>query len=383
MIDLGDLKRKLSFGEIYGNCSIRTFIAELLTCTAIESKRTIYSRSHKGKFKNDLKTFIDKFNSYWCCCNDDEDSLLYYNESKEALMHIGIGSDGITTISFDSLVKEEADYFDQVCKEQLTNKKKAPIYMLSTTQQGYTFTEIGDLSVPLIRDNYLDKIAEDFDYIVKNIKEPNPPGKLVILSGIPGSGKTFYIKGLINEIAHDCMCVFLPSKLITELDGPSLLPVLLKHKYGGFDDWDDDCGVTLSTDKETKSKPIVFIAEDCDNYLTARDGADSSLISGLLNYTSGIMGDLLNIRFIASTNAKYLKVDSALKRNGRLLKGCLIDLLPPEKANSVYQRLTEGKGTFVFEEPASLADVYAKSQGIDVEIPEEMEFKEKKMGFGA
>jgi len=101
----------------------------------------------------------------------------------------------------------------------------------------------------------------------------------------------------------------------------------------------------------------------------------------LLNYTDGIMSDLLNIRFIATTNAPHLQIDPALKRAGRLLKHCLVDELAVEQANKIYSRLTEDKGTDWFTEPTSLASIYARASGAELYDEGILEDKEKKLGF--
>jgi hypothetical protein len=64
------------------------------------------------------------------------------------------------------------------------------------------------------------------------------------------------------------------------------------------------------------------------------------------------------------------------------LAHCLVDDLPPEKANQIYLRLTEGKGTHIFAKPTSLANVYAMATGAQIYDPLEEEGRRKTLGFG-
>jgi ATP-dependent 26S proteasome regulatory subunit len=105
------------------------------------------------------------------------------------------------------------------------------------------------------------------------------------------------------------------------------------------------------------TKPMTFLIEDADACLVPRGADNVSLISSLLNLTDGIFGSMLDVRFIATTNASSIDFDPAITRPGRLCKHTYIDLLDSIKAGQVYARLTGGKEK-KYSSKVSLATVY-------------------------
>src|SRR5690606_15176095 len=104
-------------------------------------------------------------------------------------------------------------------------------------------------------------------------------------------------------------------------------------------------------------------------------GADNMHnISALLNLTDGLWGAALDLRIVATTNAKSLEFDPAITRPGRMTVLETIGKLDNEHANAVYTRLTgkaiKGSGSY------TLAEVYAAANGQLVKR------EERKLGFG-
>ena len=83
----------------------------------------------------------------------------------------------------------------------------------------------------------------------------------------------------------------------------------------------------------------------------------------LLNATDGIWGDALNLRVIATTNARHCEIDPALLRPGRLCCRLAVGLLRPEHASRVFERLTGAPRSF--EKPVSLAEIYAAARAAE------------------
>jgi len=221
---------------------------------------------------------------------------------------------------------------------------------------------------PLERGNYEDDVLKGFDRIVSDLSSSTPAGRVSILDGKPGGGKTFLVRGLLDAV-KDVIFVIVPSNLVQELAQPGMIPALVKlHQSRG-------------------QRPMVFLIEDADECLAPRMGDNMSSVSAVLNLGDGILGQLLDVRIVATTNARHQDVDEAIKRPGRLSAMIHVGLLSPEKAGEVYQRLT-GKPPYLFEldkmvgplfkGKTSLAEVYqlARDSGW---IPPP---KERKMGFG-
>ena len=112
---------------------------------------------------------------------------------------------------------------------------------------------------------------------------------------------------------------------------PDLLRILLpddEHSNSGGDD--DHCS------------PLVLLIEDADQCLISRMTDNLPAISTLLNLADGILGRCLDVRVIATSNAKVVDVDKALLRPGRICPGTgVINLpeLPGEQAKLVLERL--------------------------------------------
>src|SRR5690606_30039505 len=105
---------------------------------------------------------------------------------------------------------------------------------------------------------------------------------------------------------------------------------------------------------------IVLLIEDADACLAPRASDNISSISSLLNCADGILGSMLDIKIVATTNQDRLEFDSALVRPGRLSRHITVGELSAEKATEVYSRLT-GNDNFKYTESKILADVYIES----------------------
>ena len=167
--------------------------------------------------------------------------------------------------------------------------------------------------------------------------------------------------------------VIVPPEYVSELASPSFIPALTKIK-------DDDYylpGINEERTEEIKKASIVLILEDADKCLVPRGADNINSIASILNFSDGILGSILDIKIIASTNAKSKEIDPAIVRPGRLCCMVNIDALQYEKANKIYQQLRENTEVSLPEEKSyTLAEIYELALG---EKPEEV--VERKMGF--
>lgn len=264
--------------------------------------------------------------------------------------------------SIYSTDKELFDLIAKYIKKNVTTeyqKTKGFVYVLVQTNDGFKFQKAGIGGRKLIRDNYSSSVLNDFDMVIQEFEKTIPRGRLVILQGIPGTGKSFFIKGLLNEL-EDSIFIIITSEQINYLFEPLFISSLLDLKNQLIN--------------SEKNKSITLIIEDADSILVTRSSDNVSAISALLNFADGIIGDSLNIRFICSTNANKIHFDAALMRPGRLLKKIKIEPLTKEEASKVYKRLT-GKSISI-ENSMTLAQVYSLALGDNVE-----ERKLTKVGF--
>lgn len=199
------------------------------------------------------------------------------------------------------------------------------VYTLMATAAGYKIGQLGRIGRKFIPDNYPPDIRESFNKLVENIRAENPFGRLSILTGAPGTGKTFFIKGLIEEFKKVKFIMVDPG-IMTNISGPNLISTFLEEANPDY--------------------PIVLCIEDADSCLVGRMQDNMSYISSLLNLTDGIYGESLNIHVIASTNQKKVEIDPALARPGRMHQMIEFRKLNKEEAENIYKRETGQETSF-------------------------------------
>lgn len=265
--------------------------------------------------------------------------------------------------------QELATKIETYLKENFVKERDNTIHVIAQEHGGLTLHNLGTVESPLERSNYASDVLQSFDYIVGEFNKNNPYGRLAIVNGPPGTGKTFLLRSLVSQIKNS-LIVLLPTKLVSEIDSPNLITLLAEEKaeYGVFGG--------RHSDKPTQL-PILFVIEDADACLVPRESDNVLTISSLLNYTDGILGSMLDLRVIATTNAERIEFDEALTRPGRLCRHIYVGELSPDQASEVYKRLT-GKEK-VYKKPITLAEVYAEANGNFQEAKTE----KPTLGFGA
>jgi hypothetical protein len=192
------------------------------------------------------------------------------------------------------------------------------VQALLRTQGHYMLHNITWVNAPFKAENYAPEVVKGFEFICKELNRKDPHGRITILDGPPGTGKTWFIRALIHH-NKDCDFVIVPPDMISELGKPDLLPTFLLH-----------------TDED---KPLVLILEDADQMLAERMAESMTDITSALNMGDGILGEALNIRIIASTNQPLSRIDEAMQRPGRL--SCRIEVgeIPLDQASKLYTDL--------------------------------------------
>ena len=226
---------------------------------------------------------------------------------------------------------------------QRTLSKKAPsgtFHVLIRTQCGYSLASVGQVDAKLCRDNYPGPVLNKLDHVVGCLKSKDPCGRLVLLDGPPGTGKSYAIRGLSLEV--EATFVLVAPSLVGSLSGPELVPVLLAEKKRGC--------------------PIVLVMEDADHALVTRDRGELVQLSELLNMGDGLLGDLMDLRIIATTNAGRTDLDRAITRPGRLCSHVEFGALDAAHARRLVARLT-GEEDQRTVPHMTVADVYRMARG--------------------
>ncbi len=281
---------------------------------------------------------------------------------------------GATVIDVDYAVKQttlqtyssDPEFYKELA-ELATNltpisKEKGSLFALVSTQEGLSYTRIGVITSKLEREHYSSDVLAGYDYVVKQYKTENPFGRISILDGPPGTGKTFMLRGLVTELYSNTTFVVVPPSMVQQLGSPSFIPVM----------------ISLRDDYDLEDKNITLILEDADEVLAPRGGDNIASISALLNLGDGLMGAAFDIRIVATTNAKSEDLDEAIMRPGRLCRKIDVNALTSDHANRVLRRISKNDDA---EMPSrsknyTLAEVFAHSVDPQVAV------KTKTIGFG-
>jgi hypothetical protein len=159
----------------------------------------------------------------------------------------------------------------------------------------------------------------------------NHKNGLVVLHGVYGSGKTYYLRHLISNI--DRKFIYFPLNMIEAISSPEFLPFISQQPNS------------------------VLILEDCESLLVHRDNgfSNASALSNLLNLGDGLLADALSVNVICTFNSGLKKIDDAILRKGRLLARYEFKELEVNKARKLAQKI--GKNVLI-ERPMTVSDIY-------------------------
>lgn len=348
-------KRLVDFGQsVWGEFSnplsaITSRINSMRILLAEEKQIPIFERNFKSSGpigQKPLNSFLEahEFHLIYEFMSRTSENKLWSN-NQHSVLELKPSYGGVT-YELNTVSNEEIEDFRKLSKHRLTSKSN-DVHMVAQTTRGWSITRIGEGGVPFISDNYMPEIRESFDRIGKVFSEKNPAGRLVILHGPPGSGKTFFIRGLMEKM-ENVKCLLVPARLAVQMEDPTFISTLIEE-------------LELDSDDTENKIPLLLIVEDADQILTTREAGDTGAISSLLNLADGIFGSLLDVRILATTNAPILEIDDALLRPGRLLEQVSISELNAMQANVVYTRLTNQDGPYTMDDKILLSEVYAEA----------------------
>ncbi len=261
---------------------------------------------------------------------------------KNGYIVVRAGADG--DLCLYSVVRDPIinDTIELLCHKFINHRptEKGTVFAVIRTQTGLGLHRVGAVSAPFCEYNYSKAALEGYNHIIKCLSSKDPCGRLILLEGPPGTGKSYMIRALAGAV--EATFVLVGSSLIGEISGPEVLPVLLQAHGEGSD-----------------KHPVVLILEDADLALVKRERGDLCRISDVLNLGDGLLGELVDVRVIATSNADHMDLDPAVARPGRMCRHIHIGALGKEAANSLYQSLVKTKSSTVsFGNEATLADVY-------------------------
>ena len=172
--------------------------------------------------------------------------------------------------------------------------------------------EINKVTIDIDK-NYNDDFKPIYDDIVKFLDKDNRKSGIVLLNGEPGTGKTYFLRHLINNVEGNY--VFITPAMATHFSAPDFITFL------------------------TDNRDSIFILEDCEDVIMSRETRHMTGISAVLNMSDGLMSDIFNGKFICTFNCDISKIDEAILRKGRCMALYTFDKLKKEKAQVIMNEL--------------------------------------------
>jgi ATP-dependent 26S proteasome regulatory subunit len=227
-------------------------------------------------------------------------------------------------------------------------KRTKEISLVISNQHGLDTKEI-KIKKPIVSIDlhYNDDFKVVHELVLKTLKIKKQKG-LFLFHGLPGTGKSTYIKYLIHQ--QKKKVIFLSPKMAGSLDSANFTEFLIDNENS------------------------ILIIEDAEELIVSRENNQNSHLSFLLNLTDGILADSLGIQIIATFNTNIQNIDKALLRKGRLTAIYEFKELEFQKVNTLFKHLKIENQEVL--KSMSLADIF------NFEADNFVENKEKvKIGF--
>ena len=202
------------------------------------------------------------------------------------------------------------------------------INIITQSSSGLDLKQLDIKPTTLDIDLYYNDDFKPIDEIIKQRLAKESDKGIILLHGLPGTGKTTYLRHLIGSIKKRVL--FVSPGVACNLMNPEFMDLLIDNPNA------------------------VLIIEDAENVIMDRKFSSHSSVSNLLNISDGLLSDCLNVQIICTFNSELNMVDDALLRKGRLIAKYEFTKLGTAKAQRLSNKLGFSKE---ISKPMTLAEI--------------------------
>ncbi len=212
--------------------------------------------------------------------------------------------------------------------KELEKEADFEINIITQSNYGLDLKSLAIQPTELDLDLYYNDDFKTVDAVIKErLSKENEKG-IVLLHGLPGTGKTTYLRHLIGGLKKKVL--FVSPGVAGNLMNPEFMDLLLDNPNA------------------------VLIIEDAENIIMDRRYSSQSSVSNLLNISDGLLSDCLNVQIICTFNSAVNMIDEALMRKGRLIARYEFGKLEIAKAQNLSNHLGLDQ---VISKPMTLAEI--------------------------
>jgi hypothetical protein len=217
-----------------------------------------------------------------------------------------------------------------LCRQYKERQRKKPleINLLVKDGKGIDLRAMEINRTRLDLDLFYEDDFKAIDATIRKRLNKNSDKGIVLLHGLPGTGKTTYLRYLIGKIKKRVL--FLSPNVASSRMDPDFIDTLIDNPN------------------------TVVIIEDAENIIMDRRNSRDSSVSNLLNISDGLLADFLNVQLVCTFNSSLALIDSALMRKGRLIAKYEFAKLSIAKAQKLSDHL--GFNTIIHR-PMTVAEI--------------------------
>lgn len=218
------------------------------------------------------------------------------------------------------------------------------INIISRTRAGLELKELSIDPTHLDIDLYYNNDFKAVDDIIRERLEKEKDKGIILLHGLPGTGKTTYLRHIVGQLKKKVL--FMSPNVAGDLMDPDFIDLLIDNPNA------------------------VLVIEDAENIIMDRRYSSRSGVSNLLNISDGLLSDCLNVQIICTFNSAINMIDPALLRKGRLIARYEFGKLELEKARKlsahlgIEQEINSAMTLAEIANPAGYKDVLPKVEVI-------------------